>query len=281
LFARSGNEFVKNPQPIALTRDRLHSDKEKNMPRRRGFTLVELLVVIGIIALLIAMLLPALNKARSQANLLRCLSNIRQIGLGMVMYSIDNKGWYPPESMAFLMTAPAYGINSDARYLTRYLYGDLFTYPDLIKGKYVTTREVFFCPSDVTHGVTDFQAIAPFGLAGEGNWPTRISYNYFENPDNRSQPWNFSLASAQKYSPTIRTASKNPGLIIFYDGYSNWGNNTPFLVNHPRGALPTINFNSINGSTTNVLCFDGSAHSLSIKYQIQGGGYGTIPVIRP
>ena len=60
-----------------------------------GFTLVELLVVIGIIALLIAILLPVLSKARAAANRVACLSNIKQIHMGITLYCDDNHDWYP------------------------------------------------------------------------------------------------------------------------------------------------------------------------------------------
>ncbi len=74
----------------------LHCDRtQMGSKRTKGFTLVELLVVIGIIALLISILLPSLNKARETANKAKCASNLHQLGLAILLYQGDSQQLYP------------------------------------------------------------------------------------------------------------------------------------------------------------------------------------------
>ncbi len=110
----------------------------------RGFTLVELLVVIGIIALLIAILLPALQAARAQAQSVACGSNQRQIFLGLRMYADDNRGWIPTT----MFTYPRPGGGND--YIT---YNYVLTQYEPTTGgwqtpiNYIPNKNVYLCPA--------------------------------------------------------------------------------------------------------------------------------------
>lgn len=115
-------------------------------PRPGGFTLVELLVVIAIIALLISILLPALNKARESARVVACVSNLRQIGIAALMYANENHDFFPSVHRIYqanptftyggATNAVGYGpdlVPAQERILHRYLNGN---------------SQVFRCPTD-------------------------------------------------------------------------------------------------------------------------------------
>lgn len=122
---------------------------------RHGFTLVELLVVIGIIALLISILLPSLQSARRQANSVKCLSSLRQIGNAFMLYGNEFKGAWPPAIHA--INVQPVGFPTERRWydqIAKYISGNTSMAKETDIAKIRANSVIWGCPE--WRGATEY-----------------------------------------------------------------------------------------------------------------------------
>ncbi len=222
------------------------------MHRDRGFTLVESLVVIGIISILIAMLLPALNKARQAAALVDCQSRLRQVGQASAIYQSEFKGWIVPPATT----------GSTATYFGN-VFGEYLVDRKLIvknpwKKGIDPNRNMTHCPQDTT--VSD-------GSSTVDPW-----WGY--NP--RDYTWSYSPNYRLYYLPhglKVSGLRKPPGELMFMTE----GNYYYTSVSTPPKKIVSIAqmmLRHMDNDMANVLFFDGHVQSVRAGDQQAVAWYG-------
>lgn len=203
--------------------------------RMCGFTLVELLVVIGIIALLISILLPALSNVRKQAEGLKCATALREIGNAVLLYAQENKGYAPPAQCrgAYNLYGVTYGaaasstVNGKVVATTTNAYWINFLQKYVAPGKNIgtasaTDAEAIDAANSVLWGCGAFQRYASTALGGFNRVQNGYGWNYMPTYTASNPAIGSNYPSGALDTATYPTVPNTRGLNSFIGGANGW-----------------------------------------------------------